>query len=286
MQAKIFYSWQSDIRAAACRTLIGDALEAAARALVEDGTAEVVPVIDRDTQNVPGCPDIASTILQKIESADVFVADVTIVGRISPGERPTPNPNVVFETGYAHHALGTSRIILVQNVAFGGPELLPFDLRQKRALPFESSEDAPERASARRQLTTQLRNALAPIIKERASALVGDDGPKVARWRRLLTEAQVKNTWVEVDSAIEIDTQHTNAGGRKITMPAPLDSVGVRAVNDHTFELGLGVRGRGGVTMVPTPYSIVVDVWPGGEGRLHVLLDKTIRLENGTSRFV
>lgn len=219
MQAKIFYSWQSDIRAAACRTLISDALDAAAKALVEDGTAEVVPVIDRDTQDVSGCPDIGATILEKIAKADAFVADVTIVGKILPRERSTPNPNVLFETGYAHAALGTSRIVLVQNTVFGGPELLPFDLRQKRALTFKSSEDAAERSAVRRQLTSRLRAALSPIIKERAGVHAGgDDNPRVARWRSALTAAQSASTWIEVDSAIDIDTGFANSrcrGGRR-----------------------------------------------------------------------
>ncbi len=286
MQAKIFYSWQSDIRAAACRTLIGDALEAAAHALVDDGTAEVIPVIDRDTKDVPGSPDIGATILEKIENADVFVGDVTIVGRILPGERPTPNPNVVFETGYAHRALGVNRIILVQNTAFGAPEQLPFDLRQKRTLTFESSEDAGERSPVRRQLMAQFRAALAPIIKERATTHAGDDNPRVAHWRELLMAAQSARTWVELDSPIEIDTGHTNAAGRKLTAPALIDGVRVHSVKEHTFDLGLSVRNRSGITVVPTPFSVVVDIWDGGEGRLHVLLNRTILLLDGTSRFV
>lgn len=286
MQAKIFFSWQSDIRAAACRTLIEEALVAAARALVDDGTVEVIPVIDRDTQNVAGCPDIGSTILDKIADADVFIADVTTIGRVDPGERPTPNPNVVFETGYAYRALGPSRIILVLNKAYGIPEQLPFDLRQKRALTFDSHADAGERSAERRRLTSAFREALAQIIKERARVHAGDDGSKIARWRTLLGNAHASKMWAEVDSAIEIDAGTTNASGRKVTVPAIIDSIRVWAVDEHTFDLGLAVRGRSGVTIVPTPFSVVQDVWDGKEGRLHVLLNRTILLLNGTSKFV
>jgi hypothetical protein len=40
------------------------------------------------------------------------VADVTIVGR--GNGRPTPNPNVLIELGYALKSLGARRLILVQ----------------------------------------------------------------------------------------------------------------------------------------------------------------------------
>lgn len=294
MQAKIFYSWQSDIRAAACRTLIGNALEAAAHALVEDGTAEVIPVIDRDTQDVSGCPDIGTTILDKIAGADVVVSDVTIVGRIRPGERPTPNPNVLFETGYAHAALGANRIILVQNTVTGGPELLPFDLRQKRTLTFVSGEDDAERSTARRQLASALRAALAPIIKERANAHAGDnnsrlgvnDADRLARWHRLLLDAQSAATPIEIDSAIEIDTGFTDTGGRAVIAPAIVDGiVNVRTVGSHTFELCMPLRSRG-MPCIATPFSVIEDIWKGAEGRLHVLLKRTVLLKDGTSRFI
>jgi hypothetical protein len=140
------------------------ALEAAASRLAQDGVVEIEPVIDRDTQGVTGAPDIGVTILSKIDVADAFVADVTIVNA-ALGGRPTPNPNVLIELGYALKALGPERIVLVQNTTFGGPELLPFDLRQKRVLGYESAEDSPERAPARRHLQTALETALGAILR-------------------------------------------------------------------------------------------------------------------------
>ena len=70
MEAKIFYSWQSDIRpSAANRTLIQDALQAAAHDLSTDGTVGVEPVIDRDTWNVPGSPDIVGPFSRRSRRA-------------------------------------------------------------------------------------------------------------------------------------------------------------------------------------------------------------------------
>jgi hypothetical protein len=170
MTATIFYSWQSDTKAAANRTLIQDALEGAVKELRADGSILVEPVVERDTKGIPGAPDIGMTILEKIDASAVIVADVTIVGR-SDG-RPSPNPNVLIELGYALKSLGHRRVILVQNIAFGGPEDLPFDLRQKRVLTYNSAApdqagaDASERAPERRRLQADLKDALALVLTD------------------------------------------------------------------------------------------------------------------------
>jgi hypothetical protein len=169
MSKTVFYSWQSDVRGAACRTLIQDALEASAKAIAASGDLDVEPTIDRDIQGVPGAPDIGATIFAKIDAAAAFVADVTIVGETAGG-RPTPNPNVLIELGYALRALGGPRVVLVQNTAFGGPELLPFDLRQKVVMTYASPADAPERAPERRVLEAKLTGALHTILKAQPRA--------------------------------------------------------------------------------------------------------------------
>jgi hypothetical protein len=79
MNCKIFYSWQSDLPNATNRGFIEKALENAVRAIRNDDSIEVDPVIDRDTAGIPGAPDIASTIFAKIEQAQVFVCDVSII---------------------------------------------------------------------------------------------------------------------------------------------------------------------------------------------------------------
>jgi len=167
MASTIFYSWQSDIRpGAACRGFIGQALEDAAANVAQDPALEVDPAIERDTQNVPGSPDIGAAIFAKIDVAGAFVADVTLVGTTDGGKR-TPNPNVLIELGYALKHLTWKRILLVQNTAFGGPELLPFDLRQKRVLTYSSAADAKERASERRALQGRLEDALREVFSQK-----------------------------------------------------------------------------------------------------------------------
>lgn len=164
MRRTVFYSWQSDLPAAGNRNLIEDCLRRSIKAIGRDEEAAVEPVLDRDTANVPGTPDIATRIMAKIAMADVFVADVSIVNRDAEG-RLTPNPNVLLELGYAISELGWDNVLLVQNTAFGGPELLPFDLRGRRTIVYEAPEnfDRTEvRGLLQGRLEGALRVALAP----------------------------------------------------------------------------------------------------------------------------
>ena len=164
MRRIVFYSWQSDLPNPCNRGFIQTALEEAAAAIAADDSVAVEPVVDRDTQNVPGAPDIASTIFAKIAAADVFVADVSITIRCK-GKRPTPNPNVLIELGYALHVLGHERVILCFNNAFGKIEELPFDLRMRRVLAYDMPESTTERAPERKRLKSHFQQAIKAALE-------------------------------------------------------------------------------------------------------------------------
>ena len=68
-QTTIFYSWQSDLPNNLNRGFIGDSLSRAVKTLSADDGLVVEPVVDRDTLSVPGAPDIAVTIFDKIDRA-------------------------------------------------------------------------------------------------------------------------------------------------------------------------------------------------------------------------
>lgn len=125
----IFYSWQSDIKGS--RNFISDCLNRLGKRMKDI----VLCDIDRDTQGLAGAPDIGDSIYEKIDSADIFVADVTIINQDYAG-RKTPNPNVLIELGYAIRALGWDRIILLYNKDFGEIEELPFDINHRRITSF------------------------------------------------------------------------------------------------------------------------------------------------------
>jgi hypothetical protein len=145
VEQTIFYSWQSDLKSGANRTLIEDALGLAVKELATQ-TSIVTPErdpalrVDQATAGVPGAPDIPATILAKIDQAIAVVADVSLINRspartssyggirpirmqradqTSRATRPTPNPNVLVEVGYAMKSLGPENLILVVNTAYG-----------------------------------------------------------------------------------------------------------------------------------------------------------------------
>ncbi|MGB3510788.1 MAG: hypothetical protein WBA93_16445 [Microcoleaceae cyanobacterium] len=165
MDCKIFYSWQSDLPNKTNRGFIGDALDKAVKSLRNDDSIKVEPVIDRDTQNVAGAPDIVKTIFEKIEQALIFVCDVSIINK-DANSRPTPNPNVLIELGYAMKVLGEGKFIMVMNTAFGRPEDLPFDLRMRRVITYNLPINSKDKATERKKLATSFEKALRAILQE------------------------------------------------------------------------------------------------------------------------
>ncbi len=163
MHKVVFYSWQSDLPNVTNRGFIQDTLEKAAKVIRSDDTIDVEPVIDRDTQGAPGSPDISATIFSKISSADVFVADISIVCQ-KKGGRSMPNPNVLIELGYALKALGHEKIILLFNLAYGKIEELPFDLRTRRLCTYNVSEKTSDKTSEKNKLQKTLEHAIRAAI--------------------------------------------------------------------------------------------------------------------------
>ncbi|MDQ9171921.1 hypothetical protein Q8A64_16020 [Oxalobacteraceae bacterium R-40] len=168
MKRTVFYSWQSDLPNAVNRSFIETALQRALKSIQKDESESVEPVLDRDTLGVSGSPSISDEIFAKITQADVFVGDVSIINSGDAG-RPTPNPNVLVELGYAVAQLGWDRVLLIQNTAFGGPEKLPFDLRGRRVIAYDLAADDTNKADVRGllqgRIETGLRSALASSAK-------------------------------------------------------------------------------------------------------------------------
>ncbi|MBL8918104.1 MAG: hypothetical protein JNJ54_04515 [Myxococcaceae bacterium] len=165
----IFYSWQSDLPNRTNRGFIRDALEAAARKVRQDGSLSVDARIDSDTQGIAGSPEIHSAIFAKIDAAQCAVFDVSIVRRDSllkillGRRRAHPNPNVLVELGYALKSMGDERVLTVLNLDTGGPEDLPFDIRQKRIITYSVRQSKPSdvRAALAKKLDEAIRSVLA-----------------------------------------------------------------------------------------------------------------------------
>lgn len=164
-QFKVFYSWQSDLPGSTNRNFIEKCINEAVNNCnsVIDG---IEIVADRDTKGITGSPNISQTIFSKIDSCDLFIADVSIVNAYSILEatdknidlvsktnesqeadqntqkvRYTPNPNVLIELGYAVKCLGWERVICFINTDCGNISKLPFDLEHQRVTPYSLANE-------------------------------------------------------------------------------------------------------------------------------------------------
>lgn len=192
----VFYSWQSDLPNKTNRGLIKDALEKACKELSAD--LELAIRTDAGVEGQSGSPDIAATILEKMDKATVVVADVSLIGVAPitgsdpPKTRPVPNPNVVFELGYAKRALGPSRVIMVCNTAYGPVEDLPFDIRGKSVVPYAfKTDDGDKPAGPRNDLAARLRAEVAAALEAALASAKPPDTP-LERFHRLLDDP---NAW-------------------------------------------------------------------------------------------
>jgi len=127
---RIFLSWQSDLNQA---TTTGPLRKALNRALKDRKGWKS----DEAARTSSGAPNIASTLENQIETAEIFIADVSTVKRKFWGRRAFQNPNVLYELGFAVAHLGWERIVLVSSSRKGDShEELPFDLQKHRTTHF------------------------------------------------------------------------------------------------------------------------------------------------------
>ena len=169
--ATVFYSWESDLPGKTTRNLIEGCLNKAIRQLGREDDLDVDPSLDRDTRGVSGSPVILDAILEKIDSCTAFVADVSIINskdvQGEGGSRPTPNPNVGIELGYAIKNCGWDRILSVCNEFYGSIAQLPFDIPERRVIAYTLSEDpTPEEVkAAKEKLIGTFKHCLKDILK-------------------------------------------------------------------------------------------------------------------------
>lgn len=126
----IFYSWQSD--KPDVKKAIFKELKNVKDILANDG---IELTIEQDTSGRIGTKNIDEEVLRKIRNCDVFIADVTPICKIdTDGDshkhaKLIPNPNVMYECGYALSQKGLDRMILVASLEDGeNQSLLPFDI--------------------------------------------------------------------------------------------------------------------------------------------------------------
>jgi hypothetical protein len=215
---KVFWSWQNDYLPDTCRHFIRAALvEAIAAAGQELGLEDSDrPEIDHDTKDTPGMAEITKTILDKISRSAVFVADLTPIGK-TDGGKALPNPNVLIELGWALSQLGPERIIAVLNTASGyNPDHLPFDIRHRRAMPYELAEtaDGKTKKDAKKalvkDLTAALKTNLGQYVEDKAAAQDVKGVP---------TQADDPSIWATASAQLEHNDAFGHGSKTSIAMP-------------------------------------------------------------------
>ncbi len=178
---KLFWSWQAETPAKIGRHFIRDALHTAVDEL--QFTADIADAdrqrlqLDPDGERLPGDPELIRSILRQIEACALFVADVTVVSRGSPGidgigsaaGGTLIHSDVAIELGYALHALGESRLLLVFNAHYGRLDQSPFDVRNRGgALGFTLAPTASRQdiAAEKTRFIAQLVGALDACLQQ------------------------------------------------------------------------------------------------------------------------
>ena len=159
-QFYVFYSWQSDVEGN--KQFINKKIKEAVEDIQQmEEFSDSKIIYDHSTQNRSGSPSIVDTIHEKINTCDVFIADITPIAEVQNKKdspiKLIPNPNVMAECGFALRSIGEKRIILLFRKDKGLCENLPFDIRHRRISVFNIRD---ERFSIKEYILAAIRESL------------------------------------------------------------------------------------------------------------------------------
>lgn len=162
---RLFFSWQNDRKDT--KAIINSALKKAKNKLKADG---IDLFIDQDTRERVGKRNIEAEVLEKIRKCDMFVADLTPVTTYKPKDthnlpKHMPNSNVMYEYGYALHAKGENRMIVLASLEKEKDEhieFMPFDINHDTITLFTDEASLGG-------LTSWIRKIIVDVDKERES---------------------------------------------------------------------------------------------------------------------
>jgi hypothetical protein len=190
----IFYAWQSDSPRSHNRDLIQAALDQVCKELNADPKRRYQIEVTSDTRGVPGLCDIPAEILNKIERADAAVLDLTFVASMDANNKRCPNPNVLFELGYAFHAIGPSRLICVMNEALGAPADTMFDIAHRRwPIRYTSPADGLTKKAVIAALADSLKGAIELIVELGPQSTADSAGESERQFE--VENAEIRANW-------------------------------------------------------------------------------------------
>lgn len=264
----IFYSWQSDASRKVNHDFIGECLRSAADQ-ISLNSGQSLEVLD-GVRGESGTPALADTILERISAAHVYVADISLVYEaVGNANRRSPNPNVVFELGYAMAELSRGRVISVSNDHFGSPDYLPFDLQHLRwplrytLAPGSSNE---QKAKCKTSLTSALQKAI--------TAVLSVDGPQ----RSLVPKRAA------VTSALALLVERNNAWQLAIKRHAPVElkKLGIEKterIKKITTELGTALSAASTIWALDSIEKVIADLLLSIAGQEHSIEQISLEAE-------
>ena len=157
---RVFFSWQSD--RIDVKKAIQRELDTIAKKLEKE---DINLIIDHDTRDRVGTQNIDVEVLQKILNCDIFIADITPVCKIlskndaSIPAKLIPNPNVMYESGYALAHKGLSKMIFLASLQHGETiAQLPFDINHNTITSIHDLGQLPALSSMIRKIIDIVRN--------------------------------------------------------------------------------------------------------------------------------
>ena len=137
----VFYSWMTDRPRSENLQYIRKKLSEDCKKLEKEFGLKIK--IDTDSRGEDGSRPIEENVMKKINECALFVGDITPIYPRLPWlwwHKPTPNPNVLYELGYAVSSLGWNRCIMVWNSKYGKQAKAPFDIRNHTAVSYEKGK--------------------------------------------------------------------------------------------------------------------------------------------------
>lgn len=137
----VFYSWMSDRPKEQNIGYIRKVLSDDCKKLEKKLGIKIT--IDSDSRGEDGSKPIEENVLKKITKCDFFVGDITPIYPRQPWQlwaKPTPNPNVMYELGFAVSTLGWNRCIMVWNSKYGNLSNAPFDIRNHTTVSYKKGK--------------------------------------------------------------------------------------------------------------------------------------------------
>lgn len=147
MDLIIFYSWQAKTLPKNNQHYIKNCIEKAIKKIKSQNKYielfDVDLILQEGIGKMPGSPQVATTIINRIQNCDIFITDLSITDPLTNDEIKNSikrdvhrADNVLFEYGIAYDSISELRIIGVLNAEYGSPknnsDHILFDIRHLR----------------------------------------------------------------------------------------------------------------------------------------------------------